>query len=168
MTILTSPDSNPPTPPAADLTGEFAKRIAMSYDRLAGQCVVPHFTTEFILADVTLNPETPRRFYNFSGDLSGRYVEVISLFSNHAGQSSDVNLHALVSELIRHQRADGRFGRSDLTFTRRAGGRPLDCRPAYGVAVGKRAAAGWPDHLFSAARQRDRFWTRPGGWAIFC
>ena len=116
-TTLTLPNLATDTA-TADPTGEFTKRVAMSYDRLAGQRVVPHFTAEFILADVTLNPETPRRFYNFSGDLSGRYVEVMSLFSDHTGtgQPSDVNLHELVGELIRHQRADGRFGRSDLTF----------------------------------------------------
>ena len=120
-TTLTPTDSSTDTA-TTDLTGEFTKRVAMSYDRLARQRVVPHFTAEFILADVTLNPETPRRFYNFSGDLSGRYIEVMSLFSGpasqpSAGQPSDVNLHELVRELIRHQRADGRFGRLDLTFT---------------------------------------------------
>lgn len=107
------------TATADNSIGEFSKRLAMSYDRLAEQTVVPHFTAEFILADVTLNPDTPRRFYNFSGDLSGRYIEVMSLFpeQNNAGRPSAVDLHELVGKLIRHQRPDGRFGRTDLTFT---------------------------------------------------
>ncbi|MBC8151637.1 MAG: glycoside hydrolase family 127 protein [Bacteroidetes bacterium] len=102
------------TNPVTDTTlGEFTHRLAISYNRLAEQTIVPQFTEEFILADVTLNPDTPRRFYNFSGDLSGRYIEVMSLFPD---QNNAVNLHELVGQLIRHQRPDGRFGRTDLTF----------------------------------------------------
>ncbi|GAB3222740.1 beta-L-arabinofuranosidase domain-containing protein [Spirosoma arcticum] len=113
MTITPPPHNRATSTAPTDSTGEFAKRLAMSHHRLTRPTVVPHFTETFILADVTLNPETPRRFYNFSGDLSGRYLEVMSLFPD---QNNAVDLHDLVGKLIRHQRSDGRFGRTDLPF----------------------------------------------------
>ena len=35
-------------------------------------------TPDLILADVRINPGNPRHFFNYSGDLSGRYIEVMS------------------------------------------------------------------------------------------
>ena len=64
--------------------GELADRVAASAGRLA-RGAVPAFTPEFILADVALEP--PRRFNEFSGDLSGRYVEAFSLLPPDDGAS---------------------------------------------------------------------------------
>lgn len=94
-------------------TGEFTTRLNLVHDRLAHPRTVPHFTLDFILADVDLNPQRPRRFDNFSGDLSGRYVEAMSLFPT---RETSVDLHQLVQQLIGYQREDGRFGRDDLVF----------------------------------------------------
>ncbi|MGB3849470.1 MAG: beta-L-arabinofuranosidase domain-containing protein [Tunicatimonas sp.] len=99
---------------AQDHQQTFDHRLWMTLDRLTGSDVSPVFTPEFILADVTLDPDYPRRFYNFSGDLSGRYIEVMSLFPEQAG---NVNLDSLVQQLLRYQRPDGRFGDASLEFT---------------------------------------------------
>ena len=99
---------------AQDQQQTFDHRMQMTLDRLTGSDVSPVFTSDFILADVALDPNYPRRFYNFSGDLSGRYIEVMSLFPEHAGS---VDLDTLVQELLRYQRPDGRFGDADLKFT---------------------------------------------------
>ncbi len=91
----------------------FDHRMQMTLDRLTGSDFSPVFTSDFILADVSLDPNYPRRFYNFSGDLSGRYLEVMSLFPEQQGA---VHLDSLVEELLHYQRADGRFGDAGLVF----------------------------------------------------
>lgn len=90
--------------------GELAARVALGAERMTGGGV-PAFTREFILADVALDP--PRRFNEFSGDLSGRYVEALSLLPPEGGP----DLHALVRDILGFQRPDGRFGNPDLRYT---------------------------------------------------
>ena len=99
---------------AQDRHQTFDHRVQMTLDRLTGSDVSPVFTPEFILADVALDPDYPRRFYNFSGDLSGRYIEVMALFPDHPGA---VDLDSLVQQLLSYQRADGRFGDAELVFS---------------------------------------------------
>lgn len=94
---------------------ELDHRIELSVQRLTDGDARPAFTHEFLLADVALNPDDPRRFYNFSGDLSGRYIEVMSLLSDR--QRSAVKLSQLVEEVIAEQQADGRFGDPTLRYT---------------------------------------------------
>ncbi len=86
----------------------------MTLNRLTGSDVSPVFTSDFILADVALDPDYSRRFYNFSGDLSGRYIEVMALFPDHRGA---VDLDSLVQQLLGYQRSDGRFGDASLVFS---------------------------------------------------
>lgn len=91
--------------------GDLAYRIELTRRRLL-EGDVPRFTREFILADVTLDPL--RRFTNFSGDTSGRYIGALAMASpKDAGKQ----LAPLVDELIRHQKSDGRFGDERLKFT---------------------------------------------------
>ncbi len=99
---------------AQDRHQTFDHRLQMTVDRLTGSDVSPVFTPDFILADVALDPDYPRRFYNFSGDLSGRYIEVMSLFPDQPGA---VDLDSLVQQLLGYQRADGRFGDASLVFS---------------------------------------------------
>ncbi|HXK08388.1 MAG TPA: beta-L-arabinofuranosidase domain-containing protein [Vicinamibacteria bacterium] len=98
--------------------GDFGERVALTARRLtsAGS---PAYTEPFILADVTLDPE--RRFWDFSGDLSGRYVEALAALPP-AGRSAR-DLEPLVRAILANQRPDGRFGRSDLAFTAQETGR---------------------------------------------
>jgi DUF1680 family protein len=98
------------TPGEAAPAGELASRVALAAHRLtAGR--VPAFTRDFILADVALDP--PRRFNEYSGDLSGRYVEALALLPPDEGSELD----ALVRDIVTCQRSDGRFGNPDLRYT---------------------------------------------------
>lgn len=99
--------------PGALAQHEFDYREQMAFKRLTGNSVVPVYTKEFILADVNIDPANPRRFYNFSGDLSGRYIEVLSMAK---GAATKVDLPQLVKALITYQKPDGRFGDAGLTF----------------------------------------------------
>jgi len=93
---------------------EFQHRMQMTLTRLTGNNTLPVYTPQFVLADVNIDTTSPRRFFNFSGDLSGRYVEVMSMVEDPAIQT---NLQQLVKQLITYQRPDGRFGNAELVFT---------------------------------------------------
>jgi DUF1680 family protein len=102
------PTGEPGTRPAGDL----ARRIDLTARRLTATGI-PAYTEELVLADVTL--DTRRRFWNFSGDVSGRWVEALAALPP-AGRSA-ADLAPLVAKLLAQQRPDGRFGRADLAFT---------------------------------------------------
>jgi len=95
--------------------GEFTLRHEMTRQRLTGDRYKPVFTDEFILADVNIDLENPRRFYNYSGDLSGRYIEALSPCCN---EEECQRLDNFVQEALKYQKPDGRFGSSELIFTR--------------------------------------------------
>ena len=95
--------------------GEFTLRHEMTRQRLTGDRYKPVFTNEFILADVNIDLENPRRFYNYSGDLSGRYIEALSADCNK--EEGCLHLDNIVKEALKYQKPDGRFGSSDLVFT---------------------------------------------------
>ena len=63
------------TGPGTRAAGDLARRIDLTARRLT-QTGVPAYTEDFVLADVTL--DTRRRFWNFSGDLSGRWIEALA------------------------------------------------------------------------------------------
>ena len=92
--------------------GELAQRIALTASRLTATGT-PAYTEPFILADVTLDAK--RRFFNFSGDVSGRYVEALSALPPSGRSARD--LAPLVRAILAQQRPDGRFGRLELAFT---------------------------------------------------
>ena len=93
--------------------GELARRIALSLDRLTGPGF-PAYTPDFVLADVELRPSYERLYQNFSGDISGRYLEALSA---PMPERRDRELDPLLPPLLRCQRTDGRFGREDLDFS---------------------------------------------------
>jgi hypothetical protein len=96
------------------VTGEFTHRMNLTKERLTTDRYRPVFTNEFILADVNINLEDPRRFYNYSGDLSGRYIEALSPVCSHEGCD---HLDEVVKGAITFQKEDGRFGDDKLIFT---------------------------------------------------
>jgi hypothetical protein len=106
------PGAGPVTGPGTRPAGDLARRIDLTARRLK-QTGVPAYTDDFVLADVTL--DTRRRFWNFSGDLSGRWIEALSVLPP-AGRSP-ADLAPLVAKLLAQQKPDGRFGRTDLAFT---------------------------------------------------
>lgn len=89
--------------------GELQRRIQLTQSRFAaGTC--PSFTPEFILSDVALQPK--RRFNEFSGDLSGRYIETAARMPF----PSSVDTRQLVLSALKYQKSDGRFGDESLAF----------------------------------------------------
>jgi DUF1680 family protein len=67
----------------------------------------PSFTEEFLLADVRPTPE--RRFTEYSGDLSGRYIGALATSAQAYGLQFP-SLDGLVAKVIALQRPDGYFG----------------------------------------------------------
>lgn len=65
------------------------------------------FTTPFVLADLDFN--TNRWFTNFSGDISGRFLEVTALASTRENPQPPV-LREILRQVARLQKADGHFG----------------------------------------------------------
>ena len=105
----------PASTPAATGTrpaGDLARRVNLTARRLTSTGV-PAYAEDFVLADVTL--DTRRRFWNFSGDLSGRWVEALAALPPDG--RSPAAIAPLVAKLLAQQRPDGRFGRADLAFT---------------------------------------------------
>ena len=88
--------------------GELALRIRLTADRLL-RGGPPAFTPEFILADVTTGGD--RRFAEWSGDLSGRYLGALALLPPEG-----FDLRPLARDLLKQQREDGRFGDPSLRF----------------------------------------------------
>ena len=93
--------------------GELGKRIELVHQRLL-KGETPAFTQDFILADVMLRPDYPRRFDEYSGDLSGRYVGAVAMLPPPGGRAT---LEELVKELVRYQKGDGRFGNEALVYS---------------------------------------------------
>ncbi len=87
--------------------GDLTERFELTLHRVI-QGGPPSYTREFLLADVI--PENIRRFTNFSGDLSGRYVGALARASLHKGSSVQPQLQPLVTEILGHQKPDGHFG----------------------------------------------------------
>lgn len=98
--------------------GELGARIKLVHDRFLNG-TMPVFTDDFILADVELRPEYPRRFAEFSGDISGRYLGAMALLPPENGP----DLLALATKIIACQRVDGRYGSDKLLFTTEEVGR---------------------------------------------
>ncbi|NLN94493.1 MAG: hypothetical protein GX130_14495 [Candidatus Hydrogenedens sp.] len=94
-----------------DLVAESINRVFYRFDEVKE----PAFSDDFILADVMLNPDQPRRFSDFSGDISGRFLGAVAMTSR--GEKDDLQLQRLMGKLLPCQRADGRFGNESLSFT---------------------------------------------------
>ena len=101
-----------PAPAGTRAAGDLARRVDLTASRLT-RTGVPAYTEDFVLGDVTL--DSRRRFWNFSGDLSGRWIEALAALPP-AGRSP-ADLAPLVAKLLSQQRPDGRFGRTDLAFS---------------------------------------------------
>ena len=86
--------------------GDLTQRFELSLERVL-QGGPPSYTRELVLADVI--PKDIRRFTNFSGDLSGRYVGALALASLHTGQTHG-RLQPLIADILGHQKPDGHFG----------------------------------------------------------
>jgi len=94
--------------------GDFTYRMKMTEERLTGNRYDPVFTKDFILADVNINNDDPRRFQNYSGDLSGRYIEALASCNHNEYR---LLVDDIVKSVLPFQKSDGRFGDPDLRFS---------------------------------------------------
>lgn len=86
--------------------GDLTKRLDLAERRtlVSGP---PHYTDELIMADAI--PEHVRRFTNFSGDVSGRYIGALAKVAALKDARYEV-LDRIVTKLLPLQKPDGRFG----------------------------------------------------------
>lgn len=91
---------------ALAIAGELTDRFDLALKRVlyGGP---PHYTESFLLAGVI--PEDTRRFTNFSGDLSGRYLGALAI-SRLWRDDAGAPLEGLLSAILEHQKPDGHFG----------------------------------------------------------
>ena len=88
------------------LAGDWSARFDLTLNRIL-QGGPPYFDDAFVLADAI--PQHTRRFTNFSGDVSGRYIGAMATASRHAGRSFP-ELDRIVAKTLRLQKPDGHFG----------------------------------------------------------
>jgi DUF1680 family protein len=88
------------------LAGDWSARFDLTLHRVL-QGGPPHFDDDFVVADAV--PENTRRFTNFSGDVSGRYIGALSAAARHAGASFP-ELDRIVAKTLQLQKPDGHFG----------------------------------------------------------
>ncbi len=88
------------------LAGELTSRMELSLDRVR-QGGPPVYSDDFVLADAV--PQHVRRFTEFSGDVSGRYIGALATVSQFTGQAIP-ELDRVAAKLLPLQKADGHFG----------------------------------------------------------
>jgi DUF1680 family protein len=88
------------------LAGELTSRMELSLDRVR-QGGPPVYSDDFVLADAV--PQAGRRFTEFSGDVSGRYLGALASVEQFTG-SSIPELDRVAGKLVQLQQADGHFG----------------------------------------------------------
>jgi DUF1680 family protein len=94
------------------LSGELDFRIEKIVTRIT-QGELPRITKDFLLAGLTLDPGFERRFTNYSGDQTGRYLSAMIQVDT---TKQTINIHDLVNAIMANQKEDGRFGADSLSF----------------------------------------------------
>jgi DUF1680 family protein len=92
----------------AGRAGEFSRRYALTLERVL-RGGPPHYSKEMVLADAV--PRHVRRFTEFSGDVSGRWLEALAAVSADRKESYEP-LHEWLPEMLAAQRREGYFGDS--------------------------------------------------------
>jgi DUF1680 family protein len=88
------------------LAGDWSARFDLTLQRVL-QGGPPYFDDAFVVADAV--PVNTRRFTNFSGDVSGRYIGAMSAAAHHTGRSFP-ELGRIVARTLQLQKPDGHFG----------------------------------------------------------
>jgi len=88
------------------LAGELTSRMDLSLDRVL-HGGPPVYSDDFVLADAV--PQHVRRFTEFSGDVSGRYLDALAAVAQFSGKEIP-ELDRVAAKLVPLQRADGHFG----------------------------------------------------------
>jgi hypothetical protein len=81
--------------------------LAAALDRGVARLAKEPYTTPWLLADVSF--QVNRIFTNYSGDISGRFIELAALTSPH-GQKAPATFAPVAAAIPRYQKADGHFG----------------------------------------------------------
>ncbi len=92
-----------PSPREVEMGGPIGEDYKRGVERLA----LPPYETPWLLADVSF--AVKRIFTNYSGDVSGRFLELASLTSPR-GKPIPPTLDAVLNEILRYQKPDGHFG----------------------------------------------------------
>ena len=93
-----------PDPRDVQLGGVTGDAYRRGIDRLSQD---PYGSPAFLRSDISF--EMQRVFTNYSGDISGRFIQIASLTSPR-GQMSPAALSELLQGIARFQNADGHFG----------------------------------------------------------
>ena len=96
------------------------------YEQGLNRLTQPPFDKDFILADVNFNQE--RWFTHFSGDISGRFIEVASEVSTRDKMWPEV-LSSVLNEITQYQKPDGHYGK-DIDWSK-----PIDFNPTTDKVV---------------------------------
>jgi len=92
--------------PTGATAGEWTRRYQLTLARILSGGP-PRYDQQLLVADVI--PERIRRFTNFSGDVSGRYIGALACAARASGERPAL-LDQIVNTVLRHQRPDGHFG----------------------------------------------------------
>jgi hypothetical protein len=125
------------------------------------------YTPEWLLADVSFKVD--RIFTNYSGDVSGRFLELASVTSP-PGQCQPSSLGPVVKEIAQYQKGDGHFGLPiELSQKMEKNSAPIpmlwgNARLLVGLVA---AASHFHDtNLLAAARRLGDFYVTTAG--VFC
>jgi len=88
--------------------GDLQERFELTLDRVI-KGGPPVYDDSFVLADAV--PQHVRRFTEFSGDVSGRYIGALAVAGQFRGRSFP-ELDRIVAKIVTLQKADGHFGDS--------------------------------------------------------
>src|SRR5512133_3442974 len=91
---------------AAGLSGDYQERYHLTLERVL-HGGPPRYSVDFVAADAV--PRHIRRFTEFSGDVSGRYLEALAVCA-HGRADLTPSVNAVADRVIVHQRPDGHFG----------------------------------------------------------
>lgn len=99
--------------PHLRVRGELGKRLELTARQFTSREV---YSAELITQDLVLHPDRRRTADDYSGDLSGRYLEAVALAAQ-LGFAPDWDLlRDVIEVLLSTQRADGSFGASDAAL----------------------------------------------------
>lgn len=103
---------NSPAWPAITLASpdkvELAGTLGLSLQRSVQRLALAPYTTDWLLSDVSF--KVKRIFTNYSGDVSGRFLELGVLTSPPGRLLPAATLPAALKSIVRYQKPDGHFG----------------------------------------------------------
>ncbi len=146
---------------------QLGRPIDAQLDRGIARLGQEPYTAEWLLADVSF--KLNRIFTNYSGDVSGRFLELATLTSPH-GRFQPPSLNRVVKEVAQYQNPDGHFGlRIDLSKRMERNSTPIpmlwgNARLLVGLVT---AATHFHDtNLLAAARRLGDFYVSTAD--VFC